>query len=329
MSEPITVERHGSVLLVGLNRPEKRNAVSVAMFVDISRAWGELERDDGLRCGVLHAHGDHFTGGLDLAEWAAVFSSGRMPLADDGLDPLGVYGPPVTKPVVSAVQGICFTIGIELMLATDIRVAARDARFGQIEIKRGIYPVGGATIRMPREIGWANAMRWLLTGDEIPADEAYRIGLVQELVEPGQQLPRALDIAERIAAQAPLGVRATLASARLALADEAHAAARLLPDLAPIIASDDAREGVMSFLERRPAALHRPLSGPTPATRQPAPLKRPDPPRPPSGARSATPRGRGRLRLRCRDGRAAPAASRRPWSTPGPRCRASSSAGWG
>ena len=128
-----------------------------------------------------------------------------MPLADDGLDPLGVYGPPVTKPLVCAVQGICFTIGIELMLATDVRVAARDARFGQIEIKRGIYPVGGATIRMPREIGWANAMRWLLTGDEIPAEEAYRIGLVQELVEPGRQLPRALEIAERIAAQAPLG----------------------------------------------------------------------------------------------------------------------------
>jgi enoyl-CoA hydratase/carnithine racemase len=132
-------------------------------------------------------------------------------------------------------------------------VVARDARFGQIEIKRGIYPVGGATIRMPREVGWANAMRWLLTGDEISADEAHRIGLVQELVEPGQQLPRALEIAERIAAQAPLGVRATLASARLALADEAHAAQRLLPDLAPIMASDDAREGVMSFIERRPA----------------------------------------------------------------------------
>jgi enoyl-CoA hydratase len=253
MSEHITVERRGHLLLVGLNRPEKRNAMSVEMFVAIGRAWGELEHDDGLRCGVLHAYGDHFTGGLDLAEWAAVFSGGRMPIADDGLDPLGIYGPPVTKPVVAAVQGICFTIGIELMLAADVRVAAVDTRFGQIEIKRGIYPVGGATIRLPREIGWANAMRWLLTGDEIAAEEAHRIGLVQELVESGQQLPRGLEIAERIAAQAPLGVRATLASARLALADEAHAAARLLPDLAPIMASDDAREGVISFIERRPA----------------------------------------------------------------------------
>lgn len=253
MSEHITLERRGHLLLVGLNRPEKRNAMSVEMFLAISRAWGELEHDDELRCGVLHAAGDHFTGGLDLAEWAAVFSSGNMPMAEDGLDPLGIYGPPVTKPLVCAVQGICFTIGIELLLATDVRVAATDARFGQIEIKRGIYPVGGATIRMPREVGWANAMRWLLTGDEITAAEAFRIGLVQDVVEPGQQLPRALEIAERIAAQAPLGVRATLASARLALADETHAAARLLPDLAPIMASEDAREGVMSFIERRPA----------------------------------------------------------------------------
>ena len=103
------------------------------------------------------------------------------------------------------------------MLACDVRVAARDTRFGQIEIKRGIYPVGGATLRMPRELGWGNAMRWLLTGDELGAEEALRIGLVQELVEPGEQLERALALGERIAAQAPLGVRATLASARLAL----------------------------------------------------------------------------------------------------------------
>ena len=253
MSEHISVERRGHLLLTGINRPDKRNAFSVEMFLDLSRAWGELDADPELRCGVLHAHGEHFTGGLDLAEWAAVFSSGHMPVAEGGLDPLGLQGPPLTKPMVCAVQGICFTIGIELMLATDIRVAAQGTRFGQIEIKRGIYPVGGATIRLPREVGWANAMRWLLTGDEISADEALRIGLVQKLVEPGEQFDRAVEIAERVAAQAPLGVRATLASSRLALADEAHAAARLVPDLVPIMASDDVREGVASFLERREA----------------------------------------------------------------------------
>ena len=253
MSEYVTVERRGHILLVGLNRANKRNAFDLGMYGAIGLAWAELDRDPELRCGVLYAEGAHFTGGLDLAQWAPAFAAGKMPLPDGALDPLGLQGPPVTKPLVCAVQGICLTIGIELMLATDVRVAARDTRFGQIEIGRGIYPVGGATIRMPREIGWGNAMRWLLTGDEFTADEALRVGLVQEVVEPGTQLEHALAIAERIAAQAPLGVRATLASSRLAIDDEAAAAARLMPDLKPIMASDDAREGVMSFVERRPA----------------------------------------------------------------------------
>jgi enoyl-CoA hydratase len=253
MSEYVNVERRGHLLLVGLNRANKRNAFDLGMYGAIGLAWAELDRDPELRCGVLHAEGAHFTGGLDLAQWAPAFAAGKMPLPDGALDPLGLQGPPVSKPIVCAVQGICLTIGIELMLATDVRVAASDTRFGQIEIGRGIYPVGGATIRMPRELGWANAMRWLLTGDELDAATALRLGLVQEVVEPGQQLTRALALAERIAAQAPLGVRATLASARLALVDERQAAARLLPDLQPIMASDDAREGVQSFLERRAA----------------------------------------------------------------------------
>jgi enoyl-CoA hydratase/carnithine racemase len=250
----IALERRGHVLLVGIDRPEKRNAFSVAMYEELGRAYASLDADPDLRVGVLHAVGAHFTGGLDLGEWAAVFAKGKMPLAQGALDPLGLATRPCKKPIVCAVQGTCLTIGIELLLATDVRVAARDTRFGQIEIKRGIYPVGGATIRLPREIGWSNAMRWLLTGDSFGADEALRVGLVQELTEPGAQLDAALRIAETIAAQAPLGVEATLASARLALAsDERVAAERLLPDLVPIMASDDAREGVQSFLERRSA----------------------------------------------------------------------------
>lgn len=255
MSEYISLERRGAVLLVGLNRAAKRNAFDIGMFETIGHAWAQLDSDESLRCGVLHAHGEHFTGGLDLAQWAGAFAAGKMPVPEGAIDPLRLEGRPLRKPVVAAVQGICFTIGVELMLACDVRVAARNTRFGQIEVRRGIYPVGGATIRMPLEIGWGNAMRWLLTGDELSADEAWRVGLVQELVEPGQQLERAVAIAERIAAQAPLGVAATLASSRLALEDQAWAAAvaRLLPDLVPIMGSDDAREGVQSFLERREA----------------------------------------------------------------------------
>jgi len=234
----ISLDRRGHVLVIGIDRPAKRNAFDLAMWGDLCRAYGELDRDAELRVGVLHAHGDHFTAGLDLPQWTPMLAGGRFAIPDDGIDPLGLRSR-VGKPVVCAVQGICLTLGIELLLATDVRIAARSARFAQIEIKRGIYPVGGATLRFPREVGWANAMRWLLTGDEFDAAEAHRIGLVQELTEHGAELARALAIAEVIAAQAPLAVYATLAASRHALPhSEAAATARLFPDLAPLIASE-------------------------------------------------------------------------------------------
>ena len=252
----IAVERRGHVLLMGFDRAAKRNAFDLALWDSLCLAYGELDRDPELRVGVLHALGDHFTGGLDLPQWAPVFASGKFHIPKGGLDPLGLQGPRVRAPIICAVQGICLTIGIELMLATDIRVAAATARFGQIEVKRGIYPVGGATLRFPREVGWANAMRWLLTGDEFDANEALRIGLVQEVVPQGEHLKRAIELAEVIAEQAPLGVYATLASSRAALPEaEATAATRLLPDLKPLMASEDMQEGLRAFVERRPGAF--------------------------------------------------------------------------
>ncbi|MBA3394540.1 MAG: crotonase/enoyl-CoA hydratase family protein [Deltaproteobacteria bacterium] len=252
----IQLDRRGHVLLIGLDRAAKRNAFDLALWDAVCLAYGELDRDPELRVGVLHALGDHFTGGLDLPAWAPIFASGRFHIPDGGLDPLGLSGRRLGKPIVAAVQGICLTIGIELMLATDVRIAAASTRFGQIEIKRGIYPVGGATLRFPREVGWANAMRWLLTGDEFDAAEALRIGLVQEVVAPGEQLARATALADVIAQQAPLGVYATLASARAALPEaEAAAAIRLLPDLQPLMNSEDMQEGLRAFMERRPGSF--------------------------------------------------------------------------
>jgi len=249
----IKLQRHEHVLAIGLDRAAKRNAFDLPLWNQLCLAYGELDRDPELRVGVLHALGDHFTGGLDLVQWAPIFQAGKFPIPDGGLDPLGLVGARLRKPVIAAVQGICFTIGMELMLATDVRIAATTARFGQIEIKRGIYPVGGATIRFPREVGWANAMRYLLTADEFDAAEAHRIGFVQEVVEPAQLLDRSLALAGAIAAQAPLGVYATLVSSRAALAEaEAAAAARLLPDLQPLMTSEDVQEGLRAFVERRP-----------------------------------------------------------------------------
>ena len=154
-----------------------------------------------------------------------------------------------------AIQGRCYTIGFELLLAQDIRVASTDARIALLEVKRGIYPVGGATVRLFQEIGWGNAMRYLLTGDEMSGSEAHRLGLVQELVvAPGKVLDRALEIATDISKRAPLGVMAALKSARIAEAEGPDAAFdRLVPDLVPIMGSKDATEGVMSFIERREA----------------------------------------------------------------------------
>jgi enoyl-CoA hydratase/carnithine racemase len=155
-----------------------------------------------------------------------------------------------------AVQGIAFTLSIELALASDIVVAADDVRFAQLEIARGILPFGGASVRAPRQLGWGNAMKFLLTAGEFGADEAYRIGLVQEVVPAGQQRDRAIEIAETIAAQAPLGVQGTLANARIAAraaSVESAAADHLREVLPQLAASEDAKEGVQSFVERRPA----------------------------------------------------------------------------
>jgi enoyl-CoA hydratase len=191
----VTVERRGHVLLMGLNRPEKRNAFNLTMIDQLAAAYYELEEDDDLRCGVLFAHGDHFTGGLDLAEVGPVIQAGELKMtSEDRRDPWRKEGTWRT-PIVAAVQGWVMTLAIELLLAADIRIAAENSRFSQMEINRGIYAFGGATIRLPRDAGWGNAMRWLLTGEVYDAAEAYRIGLVQEVVETGTELGRAIELA--------------------------------------------------------------------------------------------------------------------------------------
>lgn len=251
-NEPtITVERDGHLLLMGLNRPAKRNAFTQEMLAELNLAYGLLDRDPELRCGVLFAHGDHFTGGLDLVDVAPAMREGtRMP--EGGLDFFGLRDRRVSKPVVMAIQGWCLTIGIELALASDIRVAASDTRFAQIEIKRGIFPTGGATLRFARECGWGNAMRYLLTADEFGAEEALRMGLVQEVVEPGQQLDRARQIAQVISAQAPLAVQATLRNARVTLREGERAAVdQFRQEQATLMETEDAREGMQAFVERR------------------------------------------------------------------------------
>jgi enoyl-CoA hydratase len=251
----ITIERDGHVLRIGFNRPEKRNAADYRLLAELALAYGELERDPGLRVGFVFAHGDHFTGGLDLADVGPRIGPDGLDIAPDGgINPWQVDGEQLSKPVVIAVQGTCLTLGIELILASDIAVAAESTRFGQIEVARGILPFGGATIRFPRAVGWGNAMRWILTGDSFDAAEAHRIGLVQEVVPDGAQFERGLELARRVAAQAPLAVQAALANARLAVRDgDAAAEAGLQPELVRLAGSEDARIGMQSFATRTAA----------------------------------------------------------------------------
>ena len=256
----ITVESEGHLLCIGVNRPEKRNAFDVEMLRELAAAYDRLAADDEARVGVVFAHGDHFSAGLDLAAVAPVVASeGPKALSGNAkYDPFGLFADLVPKPVVIALQGIAYTLSIELALAADIVVAAEDARFRQLEVGRGIVPFGGATFRAPAQLGWGNAMRFLLTAEEFGASEAHRIGLVQEVVPVGKQVERAKAIATLIAKQAPLGVRATLANARIARAKGPAAAAaieHLTKELPGILASEDAREGLMSFVERREAVF--------------------------------------------------------------------------
>jgi enoyl-CoA hydratase len=258
MNQRVTVEQDGHVLLMGINRPEKRNAFDLSTIAELAAAYERLGQDPELRVGVLFGHGDHFSAGLDLAEVGpAVGEKGPHALAGGrAYDPFGVWAPQVPKPVVMAVSGIAFTLSIELALASDVVVAADTVRFRQLEIARGILPFGGATLRAPSRLGWGNAMRFLLTAEEFGAAEALRIGLVQEVVEFGQHVTRARSLAQLIAKQAPLGVQGTLENARRVEREGVEAArAHLSTLLGQVMQSEDAAEGMMSFIERREASF--------------------------------------------------------------------------
>lgn len=250
----ITTARDGDIFLIGFDRPKKLNGFSLKMYRELIDAFTAMEQDDAVRVGLVYAHGANFTAGLQLEQFAPLMARGESATPLGGIDPFSLREPLKTKPVVCVVQGICFTLGIELMLAQDIVIAADDCRFAQIEVKRGIMPTGGATLRFVERAGWGNAQRYLLTGDEFGAAEALRLGFVQEVVPAGQQFVRALAIARTIAEQAPLAVRASLASSRryaqqgpLGMKPEMEAVQRRLA------ASDDAAEGLRSFTERRRA----------------------------------------------------------------------------
>lgn len=253
--EKVIVEESDHILTITFNRPEKYNALDPESYRLLAKALYRLHHDDGIRVGVIQANGDHFSSGLEMDKWVPIFEKGLdIKLEEDELDPYGTRGQELHKPLIFAAQGICYTSGLELLLNTDIRIATPCARFAQLEVKRGIFACGGATIRLPEEIGWSNAQRYLLTGDKFEAAQALQWGMIQEIVDIDELHERARELAVKVAEAAPLGVQASLRSSKLARKQSQNIAFSHLPDELPaVMKSKDAAEGVMSFLERRKA----------------------------------------------------------------------------
>ncbi|MEK9578051.1 MAG: crotonase/enoyl-CoA hydratase family protein [Aquiluna sp.] len=252
MSTKITTEQIGHIYKIGLNRPEKMNAADEQLLHELSLAYGELDRNPDLWVGVVYAHGENFTAGLDLFDVGPKMQRGKLQMVPEGgLDPWGIQSHQVKKPVVMATRGTCYTLGVELALASEIVVAASDSKFGQLEVSRAILPFGGGTIRLPRVAGHAKAMQYLLTGDRWGAQEALEMGMINEIVEPGQELDRAMEFAQKIADQAPLAVQATLESARNA--DTEAEKKLLLGRLGQLMQTKDVARGMKAFVTKKPA----------------------------------------------------------------------------
>jgi enoyl-CoA hydratase len=263
-TEHLTVERHGATLVLTLNRPEARNALSLPMLVGLHDGWCEADADDSVRSVVLTGAGGAFCAGMDLK---ALDAGGGMAGQEyrDRLDAdpdlhwkamLRHHRP--RKPVIAAVEGHCVAGGTEILQGTDIRIAAQSAVFGLYEVRRGLFPIGGSTVRLARQIPRTHALEMLLTGRPYTAAEALRIGLIGHTVPDGTALERALETAELINANGPLAVEAVKASVYdTASLSEPDGLARELEQGWPIFATEDAREGARAFAEKRAPVFRR------------------------------------------------------------------------
>jgi len=241
----------GRVFHVEVDRADKMNGFTPEMFAGLRQALTALDDDPALWVGVLTFAGAHTTAGLDLPRFAASMRGEGAGTVESGVDPFGISRR-ARKPVVAAVQGVTFTIGIEMMLAADIVIAADDCRFCQMEPKRGLAVFGGAHVRYVERAGWGNAMYHLLRADEFDAERALSLGLVQEVVPAGRQKERALEIAREIAELAPIAVQEIKRGALVYLERGERDAFAEIPAMRKRTASTrDFAEGIASFREKR------------------------------------------------------------------------------
>ncbi len=247
MSDEVQLTRHGAVQVITINRPDAKNALNLAVAVGVRDAVDQLDSDDELRVGVLTGAGGNFSAGMDLK----AFLRGESP-AFEGRGLCGITQTPPRKPLIGAVEGWALAGGFELLLACDLIVASRTARFGVPEVKRALVAGGGAALLLGRRVAPAIALELLLTGDPITAERAADIGLVNSVVDEGQAVDAAVELATRIAANGPLAVAVTkhiASSAADWTRSEGWEQQNKL--MTPVFASEDAREGATAFAEKR------------------------------------------------------------------------------
>jgi len=242
----LTIERRGQIVLFGINRPQIQNRIDPETFEKLAEAYYQYDHDPSLRAAILFGHGEHFSRGIDVEGFKSLAGTGKPWIASTGtIDPLAKRAPHLTKPLIVVTHGDTWNMGHEFHFVADIRIASADTRFGQDENTHGRFPGGGSTVRFVREAGWGNAMRYLLTGDHWNAEEAYRIGEVQQVAPtPEKALEAGIQIANKIAACGPLGIKTTLLSAHLAIdSTEADALSRLDAQFGALFHTRDFQEG--------------------------------------------------------------------------------------
>ncbi|MEX3756421.1 enoyl-CoA hydratase-related protein [Mycobacteroides abscessus] len=250
----LLVERDGPVVILTMNRPHRRNALSTNMVSQFAAAWDEIDHDDGIRAAILTGAGSAYCVGGDLSDGWMVRDGSAPPLDPATIGKGLLLSHTLTKPLIAAVNGACLGGGCEMLQQTDIRVSDEHATFGLPEVQRGLVPGAGSMVRLKRQISYTKAMEMILTGEPLTAFEAYHFGLVGHVVPAGTALDKARSLADRIVRNGPLAVRnakeAIVRSGWLAEEDARAIEARLTR---PVITSADAREGLAAFKEKREA----------------------------------------------------------------------------
>jgi len=250
----VSMRRDGHIGVITIDNVAKKNALTPEMMQQYSALLTEFEQDNELWVLVIDSAGEHTTAGLDMPKFFGPAATAK-PIPEAQIDPMGLKKR-CTKPMISVVHGITYTAGIEMMLASDIVIAADTARFGQVEAKRGIAPLGGAHFRYLTRTGWGNAMYHLFLCEEFSAQRALELGFVQEVHPFGKHRERAMELARQICKCAPLGLRATKMASMKYLEAAEKAAIEAIPEIRRVVlSSDDFKEGLKSFAERRDAVF--------------------------------------------------------------------------